>query len=108
MFPSYRNQSVDMQSKSIDWCLYDGNIGRERVKKEESEILSARLLEDGAPYENVWSFRWLYIGLKQLKIEWKHDISKGGNCRQTMIYFFVDELKQQNTIRNINNLRILT
>ena len=23
MFPSYRNQSIDLQSKSIDWFLYD-------------------------------------------------------------------------------------
>ena len=28
MFPSYRNQSVDLQSKSSDWFLYDGDIGR--------------------------------------------------------------------------------
>ena len=28
MFPSYRNQSVDLQCKSTDWFLYDGNIGR--------------------------------------------------------------------------------
>ena len=26
MFPSYRNQSVDLQSKSTDWFLYDGSI----------------------------------------------------------------------------------
>ena len=26
--PSYRNQSVDLQSKSTDWFLYNGNIGR--------------------------------------------------------------------------------
>ena len=25
--PIYRNQSVDLQSKSTDWFLYDGNIG---------------------------------------------------------------------------------
>ena len=24
---SYRNQSIDLQSKSIDWFLYDGNFG---------------------------------------------------------------------------------
>ena len=23
-FPSYRNQSIDLQSKLIDWFLYDG------------------------------------------------------------------------------------
>ena len=28
MFPSYRNQSVDLLCKSTDWFLYDGNIGR--------------------------------------------------------------------------------
>ena len=32
MFPSYRNQSADLQSKSTDWSLYDGNIGRQGVK----------------------------------------------------------------------------
>ena len=32
MFPSYRNQSVDLQSKSNNWFLYDGNIGRSQVK----------------------------------------------------------------------------
>ena len=32
MFPSYRNQSVNLQSKSTDWFLYDRNIGRLRVK----------------------------------------------------------------------------
>ena len=28
MFPSYRKQSVDLQGKSTDWFLYDGNTGR--------------------------------------------------------------------------------
>ena len=28
MFQSYNNQSIDFQSKSIDWFLYDGNIVR--------------------------------------------------------------------------------
>ena len=27
-FPSYRNQSVDLQNKSTNWFLYDGNIVR--------------------------------------------------------------------------------
>ena len=27
MFPSYINQSADLQSKSVDWFLYHGNIG---------------------------------------------------------------------------------
>ena len=28
MFPSYRNQSVDLLCKSTVWFLHDGNIGR--------------------------------------------------------------------------------
>ena len=32
MFPSYRNQSAELQSKSTNWFLYDGNIGRYKVK----------------------------------------------------------------------------
>ena len=26
MLPLYRNQSINLLSKSIDWLLYDGNI----------------------------------------------------------------------------------
>ena len=31
MFPSFRNQSVDLQSKSTVWFPYDGNIGRQKI-----------------------------------------------------------------------------
>ena len=27
MLSSYRNQSIDLDSKSIDWFLYEGNTG---------------------------------------------------------------------------------
>ena len=33
MFPSYRNQSVDLQTKSTDWFLHDRNIGCYKVKE---------------------------------------------------------------------------
>ena len=29
---SYRNQSLDLQSKSMDWFLYDNGLRHERVK----------------------------------------------------------------------------
>ena len=29
---SYRNQSIDLQSKSMDWFLYDNDLRLERVK----------------------------------------------------------------------------
>ena len=33
MFPSYRNQSIDLQTKSTDWFLHDRNIGCYKVKE---------------------------------------------------------------------------
>ena len=30
--PSYRNQSIDMRSKSMEWFLYDRDRRHERVK----------------------------------------------------------------------------
>ena len=27
VLPSYRNKSIDLNSKSIDWFLYEGNTG---------------------------------------------------------------------------------
>ena len=31
MFLSYRNQSIDLQNKSVDWFVYDRNLRHERV-----------------------------------------------------------------------------
>ena len=31
MFPSYRNQSVDAHSSSVDWFLYDEDVGRKTI-----------------------------------------------------------------------------
>ena len=39
MFPLYKNQSVDLQSKSTDWFLYNENFGRERVNCEQKSLL---------------------------------------------------------------------
>ena len=46
--PLYQNQSIDLQSKSIDWFLYDGNFGVYELR-------------------DLSSFRYF---LKNLKIEW--------------------------------------
>ena len=32
-FPSYRNQSIDLQSKSVNWFLYDRKLRHERVNQ---------------------------------------------------------------------------
>ena len=36
MLPSYRNQSINLHSKSIDWFLYEGNTDIEWVKEKRS------------------------------------------------------------------------
>ena len=33
---SYRNQSIDLRSKSMDWFLYDRDLRHERVKAKEN------------------------------------------------------------------------
>ena len=38
---SYRNQSIDLQSKSLDWFLYDNGLRHERVKQHLSDIRSS-------------------------------------------------------------------
>ena len=30
---SYRNQSIDLLGKSVDWFLYERDIGRQKVKE---------------------------------------------------------------------------
>ena len=35
---SYRNQSIDLQSKSMDWFLYDNSLRHERVKVSISTL----------------------------------------------------------------------
>ena len=35
---SYRNQSIDLLHKSIDWFLYDNGLRHERVKFDQSCI----------------------------------------------------------------------
>ena len=41
VLPSYRNQSIDLRSKSIDWFLYEGNTGilpMMKIKDRQSNL----------------------------------------------------------------------
>ena len=44
VLPSYRKQSVDLQSKSIEWFLYEGNTGAPQkfgmTFEDQKELLS--------------------------------------------------------------------
>ena len=47
----YRNQSIDLQSKLIDWFLYDRDLRHERVTKRERARI-ANLLFDENEFRN--------------------------------------------------------
>ena len=49
MFPSYRNQSINLHCKSIDWFLYEGNIGMKKVK-----------IPLWREIDNVTSYFWIF------------------------------------------------
>ena len=41
MLPAYRNQSNDLQRRSIDWLLYDANVihTSEKISASQSQFL---------------------------------------------------------------------
>ena len=41
---SYRNQSIDLQSKSMDWFLYDNGLRHERVKVANKLFMYIKLI----------------------------------------------------------------
>ena len=47
--PTYRNQSIDLQSKSIDWFLYDGNFS---VLCANGAISGMRIAGNQKPFKN--------------------------------------------------------
>ena len=47
---SYRNQSIDLQSKSMDWFLYDNGLRHERVNRLWNKII----------YSNKWKKNRMY------------------------------------------------
>ena len=53
MLPSYRNQSIDLHSKSIDWFLYEGNTGTQWVKRRQRFCFFLRRYQ----IENVRKFQ---------------------------------------------------
>ena len=50
---SYRNQSIDLQSKSMNWFLYDNGFGHERAKSVYKCIGSGLCLKFYGITENV-------------------------------------------------------
>ena len=53
---SYRNQSIDLHSKSMDWFLYDNCLRHERVKLLTSNLVIHRALSDPDLFSKFWNF----------------------------------------------------
>ena len=68
---SYRNQSIDLQSKSLDWFLYDNGLRHERVKQHLSDIRSSiyeKVKQHWGWIEKMRFFKKTSSVLKQLLI----------------------------------------
>ena len=50
---SYRNQSIDLIRKSMDWFLYDNGLRREKGKK----VVSALILPDLKNTDTTLTFK---------------------------------------------------
>ena len=61
---SYRNQSIDLQSKSMDWFLYDNCLRHERVNCHESKKNRLHFLIFIS--KEVWSITPTSFSLSQL------------------------------------------
>ena len=65
VLPSYRNQSIDLLCKSIDWFLYEGNTGIYWVNYEQihcTHLVSFVNDFDTFSSDELWSdFRKAYI-----------------------------------------------
>ena len=70
---SYRNQSIDLHSKSMNWFLYDNGLRLERVKHLTSEFgidkLEILKTKDVYPFEWVDTYKkFKHLSLPEKKI----------------------------------------
>ena len=70
---SYRNQSIDLQSKSLDWFLYDNGFRHERVKALRSvDIWLKDKLSSGlSQVVSLWHLTHI-MPLVSFDTPWKH------------------------------------
>ena len=56
MFLSYRNQSIDLLRKPMDWFLYQKDTGRRKVKKIPNINFRYKFLWNFKTFHNFYSF----------------------------------------------------
>ena len=65
---SYRNQSTDLQSKSMDWFLYDNGLRHERVKTYALTTLSKTLKSPRSTYRYIKALLHFWKYYKRLQL----------------------------------------
>ena len=61
---SYRNQSIDLQSKSMDWFLYDHGLRHESVKSFQTAAITFLGIQDFLIY--LVKYSWLLLNFPNL------------------------------------------
>ena len=70
---SYRNQSIDLRSKSVDWFLHDNGLGHERVKSVNSlKSLWILIMKTIGRSQSSWSVLWKSVQRNFAKFTGKH------------------------------------
>ena len=96
---SYRNQSSDLQSKSMDWFLYDNGLRHERVKKTMVSTLASkkraylitirgRHLLDIFPKNTILIWRQKTVNLYNLFYDFACQTERQAFTFKTFSYFF--------------------
>ena len=74
--PIYRNQSIDLLCKSVDWFLYDIGLRRERVKKQFNWNLHCEINVKLIFHEILWRENFtVYPSLYEN--QWKYELFNG-------------------------------
>ena len=71
VWPSYTNQSFDLQCKSIDWFLYEGNTGISWVDSRVLEKTTGRISEISENYQLSEILSFIILGFFQNLILFK-------------------------------------
>ena len=92
IFLSYRNQSIDLLCKSMNWLLCDRDIRRERVNTDQSSTFLHTVLEKHCCFtilllllEGVVGVLFLGIALKVIRWKWWKLFPKIGKVKHRRV-----------------------
>ena len=92
---SYRNQSIDLLYKSIDWSLYDRDLRHKRVNRIETHSVTNVLIKllsillNWIDLKKIEYYFLLFCGSLFYSSERKEDIKKLDNILKVAFFLFV-------------------